>query len=166
MWLLQHGGGGDDGDVHILIVYTPSWEMAMYEKEEHAYMHWWKQHVYMVFQTNRSGVHEAMNVFVFSVSINETYWYLYILHISFSKKIYSIFYTMRYTTYYPLFMILHTVILFLRGYSILYFFLWSTYHVLHTPYYFFRVCPYFILWSSAYCIIFCTVISYEVDGSW
>ena len=24
--------------------------MAMYEKEEHAYMHWWKQHVYMVFQ--------------------------------------------------------------------------------------------------------------------
>ena len=109
----------------------------MYEKEEHAYMHWWKQHVYMVFQTNRSGVHEAMNVFVFSVSINVTYWYLYILHISFSKKIYSIFCTMRYTTYYPLFMILHTVILFLRGYSILYFFLWSTYHVLHTPYYIF-----------------------------
>ena len=117
--------------------------------------------------TNRSGVHEAMNVFVFSVSINVTYWYLYILHISFSKKIYSIFCTMRYTTYYPLFMILHTVILFLRGYSILYFFSMkyiprTSYSILH----FFRVTPYYIIGSSAYSILFCTLIYYEVHASW
>ena len=90
--------------------------------------------------------------------------------------IYSIFpFLKKYTPYFVLWDIRHTI-LFLWYFILLFYFcggtpyyiffyeVHTTYFILHTI--FFRVTPYYILGSSAYSILFCTLIYYEVHASW
>ena len=90
--------------------------------------------------------------------------------------IYSIFpFLKKYTPYFVLWDIRHTI-LFLWYFILLFYFcgvlhtiFFSTKYIPRTSYsilHFFRVTPYYIIGSSAYSILFCTLIYYEVHASW